>query len=142
VARAKCYPSETLEETPPGLRARYLAESRHPKRPHRVTDAVASLVTFQLHDLTAAVRPPLEGGFDLVCCRNVLIYLTPAVQQRVLELFLDSLTPGGHLCLGKAEQPRPPLLPRVEMVDRAARIFRLRRARVTRGPVPAPRGEA
>jgi chemotaxis protein methyltransferase CheR len=126
VARARCYPPETLEETPPSLRARYLAESRHPRRSYRVTDAVASLVTFQLHDLTAAAEPPWGGGFDLICCRNVLIYLTPAVQRRVLELLLASLAPGGHLCLGKAEQPCPPLLPLLEVVDRTARIFRLR----------------
>ncbi len=92
-----------------------------------------------LHDMTAAVRPPWEGGFDLICCRNVLIYLTPPAQRRVLELLLASLAPAGHLCLGRAELPGPSLLPRVECVDRAARIFRLLNARTL---VPAPRGNA
>jgi chemotaxis methyl-accepting protein methylase len=137
VARARCYPAEALDETPPELRSRYLVHSQKPIRSHRVADGVASLVTFLLHDLTAATRPPGEGGFHLICCRNVLIYLTPIVQRQVLELLLGSLAPGGYLCLGKAELPCASLLPLLQVVDRAARIFRLKRT-----PTPASRGEA
>jgi chemotaxis methyl-accepting protein methylase len=137
VARAGSYPAESFEEAPAGLRSRYLVDSGHPTRRHRVADQVASLVTFMLHDLTAAARPPWEGEFHLICCRNVLIYLTPAVQRRVLELLLGSLAPGGHLCLGKAELPCSSLQPLFEVVDRSARIFRLKLT-----PAKAPRGHA
>lgn len=43
---------------------------------------------------------------QLILCRNVLIYFTRALQDRVLHLFHDSLTRGGILCLGKKESIR------------------------------------
>jgi two-component system, chemotaxis family, CheB/CheR fusion protein len=40
---------------------------------------------------------------DLISCRNLLIYLTPAAQSRIIPLFHYALRPGGYLLLGKAE---------------------------------------
>ncbi len=126
VARRACFPPEALEELDADLRSRHLAASSDPRRPYRVAEPVASLVTFLPHDLTASDRPPWSGGFHLVCCRNVLIYLTPAAQRRVFDLLLGSLVPGGHLCLGRAEMPPPSLLARLGTVDDAAHVFRAR----------------
>jgi chemotaxis protein methyltransferase CheR len=41
--------------------------------------------------------------FDLIFCRNVLIYLTPAARGLVLQAFFRHLRPGGALVLGHAE---------------------------------------
>jgi len=46
--------------------------------------------------------PPFTK-LDLVCCRNLLIYLTPELQKKLLPLFHYSLNPGGFLFLGSAE---------------------------------------
>ncbi len=43
------------------------------------------------------------GEMDMIVCRNVLIYFTRKLQDRVLKLFADSLHPGGFLCLGSQE---------------------------------------
>ncbi|ETR72557.1 MAG: Chemotaxis protein methyltransferase [Candidatus Magnetoglobus multicellularis str. Araruama] len=40
---------------------------------------------------------------DLIVCRNVLIYFNKKLQNRVIHLFIDSLTPKGYLCLGLQE---------------------------------------
>jgi chemotaxis protein methyltransferase CheR len=40
---------------------------------------------------------------DLIVCRNVLIYFNKNLQNRVINLFVDSLTPDGYLCLGLQE---------------------------------------
>jgi chemotaxis protein methyltransferase CheR len=40
---------------------------------------------------------------DLIVCRNVLIYFNKKLQNRVISLFIDSLTPKGYLCLGLQE---------------------------------------
>ena len=48
------------------------------------------------------VRPPFSH-VDLVSCRNLLIYLTPALQKRVIPTFHYALNPGGFLLLGSAE---------------------------------------
>ncbi len=125
VARTGCYPQESLEEMPADARGRWLVPSGDRARPHRVVDGVASMVRFLRHDLTAAAPPPWDGRFHLVSCRNALIYFRQAVQQRVQELLLASLAPGGYLFLGEAELPCPSLLPRLDVVDRAARLYRL-----------------
>lgn len=46
------------------------------------------------------------GEMDLILCRNVLIYFTRDLQDRVFKLFRDSLYPGGFLCLGSKESIR------------------------------------
>ena len=46
--------------------------------------------------------PPFTK-LDLVSCRNLLIYLTPELQKKLLPLFHYSLNPGGFLLLGNAE---------------------------------------
>lgn len=134
-ARAGRYPAQALEEMPPALRSRYMVDSGHARLTYRVADAVASLVTFLPHDLTTAPAPPLDGGFHLICCRNVLIYLRPPAQRRVFDLLLAGLAPGAHVCLGRAELPPNALLSQVATVDRVARVFRLARPRTK-----APRG--
>ena len=46
--------------------------------------------------------PPFTR-LDLLSCRNLLIYLTPELQKRIMRLFHYSLVPGGVLCLGSSE---------------------------------------
>ncbi len=82
-----------------------------------------------MRHLTVGVAlPPLSGPpvFTWFAAGTSFIYLQPAVQGLVLHLILRSLTPGGYLCLGEAEWPSPSLLPHLEVVDRTARIFRLK----------------
>ncbi|MGE0174537.1 MAG: chemotaxis protein CheB [Oligoflexales bacterium] len=44
-----------------------------------------------------------EGPFDIIFCRNVLIYFTPEDIERVVRSFVTALTPDGLLCLGHSE---------------------------------------
>jgi two-component system CheB/CheR fusion protein len=60
---------------------------------------------------------------DLIACRNLLIYLQPAVQQKVLSLFHFSLNRGGVLFLGPSESAGP-LARSFEGVDKHWRIYR------------------
>ena len=48
------------------------------------------------------VDPPFSR-VDLVTCRNVLIYMSPPLQERLLPVFHFALNPGGFLVLGMAE---------------------------------------
>lgn len=63
--------------------------------------------------------------FDLILCRNVLIYFNKQLQEHVLNLFYESLRPGGILILGDKESIRS-ILPQKNFseVDRAFRIFK------------------
>jgi chemotaxis protein methyltransferase CheR len=58
---------------------------------------------FSVHNL---VSDSVFNEFQLISCRNVFIYFENALQERVLELFYNSLAPLGFLCLGTKETIR------------------------------------
>ncbi len=67
----------------------------------QVKDAVRRIVEFRQWNLMDDLRP--LGTFDLVFCRNVLIYFDVATKARVLDALWSRLAPGGWLYLGGAE---------------------------------------
>ena len=69
-----------------------------------VRKQVRALTIFGQHDL--GQRAPFPR-IDLELCRNVLIYFTPELQRRALQLFTFSLRDGGYLVLGKSETTNP-----------------------------------
>lgn len=66
--------------------------------------------------------PPFSG-LDLICCRNLLIYLEAGVQRRVFQMMHFSLRKDGLLFLGSSEAP-PRQGPRFDVVSQPARIYR------------------
>lgn len=118
-----CYPAAALEGVDAGRRSRWFEEGPNGLA---VVPAVRRAVTLLRHDLTGAATAPDGRRFDLVCCRNVLIYLQPALQERVERMVAGSLRPGGLLCLGEAEWLAPPVAALFDVVDRRARLFQLR----------------
>ena len=67
----------------------------------RINDAVRRLVEFRQWNLLDDLRP--LGLFDLVFCRNVLIYFDIQTKRKVLDAIWERLAPGGLLYLGGAE---------------------------------------
>ena len=61
---------------------------------------VRELCLFSAHDL---IRDPPFRRLDLISCRNLLIYLGPHLQKKLIPLFHYALRPGGYLFLGPAE---------------------------------------
>ncbi len=70
----------------------------------RVTSALRDVIVFTVADLLS--DPPFSK-IDLVSCRNVLIYLGPDAQKRVIARCCFALRTGGMLLLGSAEMPGP-----------------------------------
>src|SRR5262249_37453952 len=60
------------------------------------------LVLFAHHNV---IKDPPFSHLDLICCRNLLIYLNRAIQERVIETFHFALRPGAFLFLGSSESP-------------------------------------
>ena len=84
--------------------------------------AVRASVRFKSEDLTAqASRPALH---DLVCCRNVLIFLGKEGQRRMLESAYQALKPGGLLLLGRTESLLAITHADLQPVDLTHRIYR------------------
>lgn len=69
----------------------------------RVGPAARALVTFARQNLTADPVP--KGPFDVVLCRNVLIYFHPATAAATIYTLAGALRPGGALVLGPVELP-------------------------------------
>src|SRR5262249_31300138 len=63
---------------------------------------IRSIVRFQNLNLNDDVYE-ISGKFDLIFCRNVLIYFRPELKARVIETLLERLEPDGYLLLGHAE---------------------------------------
>ncbi|HMD34656.1 MAG TPA: CheR family methyltransferase, partial [Vicinamibacterales bacterium] len=74
-------------------------------RGYRVRRDLRELVLFALHNL---IKDPPFSHLDLICCRNVLIYLNRAIQERVAETFHFALRPGGYVFVGNSEAPDSP----------------------------------
>ncbi len=102
---------------------------------YSVTKGLRNLCIFTEHDV---VKDPPFSRMDLVSCRNLLIYLEPALQKRFVELFHYALRPGGYLLLGKAEMIDGRDLELFEVVEKTERLFR--RREVDRRPVFLPPG--
>src|SRR5215212_6126601 len=118
-ARRGIYTQAALEGLPSDFVERHFT---HVDGTFEVRKQVRSLVVFGEHDL--GNRAPFPR-IDLILCRNVLIYFTPDLQRRALQLFAFSLRHGGYLALGKAEtvSPLPEFFsveePRLKILDRA-----------------------
>lgn len=67
---------------------------------YRLRSQIRDMVTFAPQDVL--LDPPFTK-LDIVSCRNLLIYLGPELQQKLIALFHYSLNPGGALLLGNAE---------------------------------------
>ena len=88
----------------------------------RIHETVRGLVRVQRHDLGR--DPPPAPPYDLVICRNVVIYFERDAQERLFSLFADALRPGGLLFLGKVEMLYGPARARFVNVDGRERIYR------------------
>ena len=66
----------------------------------RVIDRIRNKVTFEVHDLT---RDSFENDFDLIICRNVVIYFSSETKKILRKKFLDSLKINGILFIGATE---------------------------------------
>jgi chemotaxis methyl-accepting protein methylase len=117
-ARAQ-FAESAFEETPAELRERYFSATS----PFTVVPEIRSMVRFERRDLLDEL-PALPTGFQLISCRNVLIYFDRDTQERLLARFHAALAPGGFLVLGKVETLLGPVRSRFAAVDARERIFR------------------
>ena len=98
VARAGSYPENITTVLKPDLLARYF--SRGDDGQFVVRTALRESVMFSQHNLLA--DPPFSH-MSLVSCRNLLIYMKPDVQDKLIQMFHFALKPEGYLFLGKSE---------------------------------------
>lgn len=96
--------------------ARYMI---HDDGMYQVIKEVRKMIVFAPHNL---IKDPPFSNLDLITCRNMLIYLLPEMQAKVLSLFHFALNPGAFLFLGPSETIGR-LADHFEPIDRRWNIF-------------------
>lgn len=97
------YPERTITDVPPAMRKRYLLRSKDQENPTvRITPQLRSKVQFKRLNLMDDVFD-VDYNFDLIFCRNVLIYFDRTTQEQVVNKLLQHLRPGGFLFIGHSE---------------------------------------
>jgi len=105
-ARSGYFENERLGKLPAGYRERFMLSSADGAT---VLDSVNKCIRFMRLNLDDLMKPeqdiwgPWSGGFDIVFCRNVMIYFASDCQQVLVDALHRILLPGGYLFTGDAE---------------------------------------
>ncbi len=91
------YPESIAADLSPAYLSKYFVRRDDS---FRVARNIREMVVFAQHDL---IKDPPFTNIELVTCRNLLIYLQPILQRKVLDYFNFSLNPNGLLFLGHSE---------------------------------------
>lgn len=97
-AKQGIYPDRAIKEVPPSLLRTYFTEKNGL---YYINPDVKNKVTFQKQNLLA---DPFQDNFDLILCRNVMIYFTEEAKDLLYRKFSAALRTGGVLFVGSTEQ--------------------------------------
>jgi chemotaxis protein methyltransferase CheR len=102
-ASAATYPVEDLEPVPAALRRAWTKEASGMATLSDVARGIVRFRTLNLHG-----QWPMKGHFDVIFCRNVMIYFDNPTKERLISRFCDALAPGGFLYIGHSERVTGP----------------------------------
>lgn len=117
MARQGLFPLSVSESISPARLERFFKREQNE---FRIIKAIRERIVFAPHD---AIRDPPFTKLQLLTCRNLMIYLTPEVQQKLVKLFHYSLEPDGVLLLGSSEAI-PPAHDGFCAIDPSLRLYR------------------
>ena len=119
-ASAGVYSEASLSEVTPDRLTRYFTRKGDG---YQVAADLRKMIVFAPHNV---IRDAPFTKLDLIACRNLLIYLQPLAQKKVLSLFHFGLKTGGVLFLGPSESPGE-LTEEFDPIDNQWKIYRKRR---------------
>lgn len=99
-AKAALYSDYSLRSVPPEIKRGFFVPDGNS---YRVVDDVRNLVDLQYLNLNDARRVQIMKGFDVIFCRNVLIYFDDEAKKRFVAHLYDCLNHGGYLFIGHSE---------------------------------------
>lgn len=92
------YTAKAMQGIPADWQSKYFSRQGNY---FQIADEMKKTVKFQKHDL---LRDPFPKEYDLILCRNVVIYFTEETKAKLYQRFSDSLKTGGVLFIGSTEQ--------------------------------------
>lgn len=102
-ASAATYPVDDLEPVPAPLRDAWTKEAGGKAT---LADTARDLVRFRTLNLHG--QWPMKGRFEVIFCRNVMIYFDTPTKERLISRFAEALAPGGFLYIGHSERVTGP----------------------------------
>ncbi len=128
--RNAVYPIREAREIPAELRAKWTTtDGRGSDATFSLSPEARAIVRFK--ELNLLGPWPMQGRFDLIFCRNVMIYFNENTQNAIWSRFASALSLSGHLCIGHSERIATDRQP-FELI--AQTTYRLRQ-----GEMPCPR---
>ncbi|MEW6426697.1 MAG: protein-glutamate O-methyltransferase CheR [Thermodesulfobacteriota bacterium] len=101
-AAAGMYSDDELDQLPRAMLARYFMRGRGARAGwHRIIPELRAKMTFRRMNMVGDFG--MQDRFDIIFCRNVMIYFDRPTRERLLEKFAECLSPQGYLFVGHAE---------------------------------------
>ena len=101
-AKAGIYKYERVEKIHPQRLKRWFRKGKGDLSTYvKVVPEIQEIVTFK--QLNLMLEWPMKGPFDVIFCRNVVIYFNKDTQKKLFNRFADMLSTGGYLCVGHSE---------------------------------------
>ncbi len=122
VARAGIYPASISADVSPDRLKRFFISQDN--NSYRIKKDIREMLVFASQNV---IKDPPFTKLDIICCRNLLIYLDSTLQRKLLPLFHYSLKPDGVLFLGSSETIGG-FTELFDFVDKKWRIFRRKEA--------------
>jgi len=102
-ARTGAYDESALESISPAMRKQWFRDvDINGRRKCQIDDRVKKLITF--NELNLMAQWPFKGSFDVIFCRNVVIYFDEPTQMKIWSRFASLLPDAGHLYIGHSER--------------------------------------
>ncbi|MFK7759278.1 MAG: protein-glutamate O-methyltransferase CheR [Phycisphaerales bacterium] len=101
VAQKGVYNNYAVRSTPSLIKSRYFTEEG---REFRLNDTIRSMVNFERHNLKDRVAAKRHGVWDVIFCRNVLIYFDDEMKKNVVSMFSNQIAKDGTLFIGHSER--------------------------------------
>jgi chemotaxis protein methyltransferase CheR len=108
---AAIYPANDLKPIPPGLKRLWAKQTGDTAT---IAQAARNIVRFR--NLNLQGQWPISCKFDVIFCRNVMIYFDRKTKERLIARFAEHLLPGGHLYIGHSERVSGPAAAELEPV--------------------------
>ncbi len=117
-ARNGEYPSKSIKNLSESEKRKFFKDK---KGGWQVKGKVKELVEFKEKDI---FKTSFKKKFDLILCRNLMIYFNNEAKSKLMERLVESLSKGGYLVIGMSENLRSPAKDKVESYNLKRRVFK------------------
>lgn len=121
IAASGKYGDYAMRSTPDMIKRRYFKQNGSQ---WELSEDIRSMVGFELHNLKDRIAAKRHGTWDVIFCRNAMIYFDDEMKRQVLRTFHEQLAPDGTLFIGHSEIVRPDDAPFVARPERSGFCYR------------------